>query len=222
VVGRFATEDSLRSVLRKIPNGQKIADPLSLNLYAYCFDNPLYYVDISGHDPAPVWAKNINSGKGTDEDYKKAFEVYENGLASVWAGSARKIVDKAIEKTLNILYVNGLPKTGEPNSVGRLYNPDGSVKQERYYGPDGQPVRDRDYNHSGEGHEFPHDHDWVGGERQKGIPVPHTQGDDNTAEIVAGGVAAVGTGYVIYRIVRMMISLAPPLWPTIPANALIP
>ena len=36
------------------------------------------------------------------------------------------------------------------------------------------------------------------------------------------GAAAIGTGYIIYRIIRMVPSLFPPLWPTIPENAVIP
>ena len=36
------------------------------------------------------------------------------------------------------------------------------------------------------------------------------------------GAAAVGTGYIIYRTVRMLPSLAPPLWWTIPENLVIP
>ncbi|NGN96271.1 DUF4157 domain-containing protein [Grimontia sp. S25] len=43
-----------------------------------------------------------------------------------------------------------------------------------------------------------------------------------TPEVVVGGAAAVGIGYLIYRGVRMIPSLAPPLWPTIPANLAIP
>ncbi|HYJ85634.1 MAG TPA: RHS repeat-associated core domain-containing protein, partial [Pyrinomonadaceae bacterium] len=40
---------------------------------------------------------------------------------------------------------------------------------------------------------------------------------------VAGGVVAgVGAGYLIYRGLRMIPSLFPPLWPTIPANLAIP
>jgi RHS repeat-associated protein len=39
---------------------------------------------------------------------------------------------------------------------------------------------------------------------------------------VAAGVAAVGTGYIIYRCVRMIPSIFPPFWPSIPLNALAP
>jgi len=38
-------------------------------------------------------------------------------------------------------------------------------------------------------------------------------------EVAVGGAA---TAYIIYRVVRMLPSLFPPLWPTIPVNAAIP
>ena len=42
------------------------------------------------------------------------------------------------------------------------------------------------------------------------------------AKKVATAGAAVGAGYIIYRVIRMIPSLFPPLWETIPANAAIP
>ncbi|EBA08384.1 hypothetical protein [Sagittula stellata] len=44
----------------------------------------------------------------------------------------------------------------------------------------------------------------------------------SAAQYAAGGVAAVGVGYLLYRGVRMLPSLFPPLWPSIPANLAIP
>jgi hypothetical protein len=41
-------------------------------------------------------------------------------------------------------------------------------------------------------------------------------------KVAVGAAAAVGTGYLIYRGIRMIPSLAPPLWWTIPANLAIP
>ncbi|WP_143320250.1 RHS repeat-associated core domain-containing protein [Clostridium sp. HBUAS56010] len=52
--GRFLTEDSVGSVTRKMPNEQEITDPLSLNKYTYCHNNPLLYTDPSGHIPLLV------------------------------------------------------------------------------------------------------------------------------------------------------------------------
>ena len=48
---------------------------------------------------------------------------------------------------------------GTPNSIGRIFYPDGSPKQEREYGPDGRPVVDHDH-HPGEDVGYDHDHDW--------------------------------------------------------------
>ena len=47
--GRFLTADTIHSVSRKMPNGQELVDPLSLNLYTYCHNNPVMYIDENGH-----------------------------------------------------------------------------------------------------------------------------------------------------------------------------
>lgn len=72
----------------------------------------------------------------------------------------------------------------------------------------------------------------------KGEPVDHydpkgnpiTPGEAHPGNIqlpsakqIVIGIGAVGTGYLIYRGVRMLPSVVfPPLWPTIPLNAAIP
>jgi len=43
------TEDTLLSVSHKLPNGQALVDPLSLNLYTYAYNNPVMFHDPSGH-----------------------------------------------------------------------------------------------------------------------------------------------------------------------------
>ena len=48
-IGRFTQQDSVWLMAREYPNGQKIVDPLSLNLYVYCANNPIVYADSSGH-----------------------------------------------------------------------------------------------------------------------------------------------------------------------------
>jgi Toxin with a conserved tryptophan and TIP tripeptide motif len=54
------------------------------------------------------------------------------------------------------------------------------------------------------------------------LPAPKEEGGmNNTQKVVAGGLA-IGAGYVIYRGLRMLPSLLPPLWWTLPANALAP
>ncbi|WP_424141323.1 RHS repeat-associated core domain-containing protein [Sporosalibacterium faouarense] len=44
-IGRFISEDSYTG---------KLTDPLSLNLYTYCWNNPIRYVDPSGNAPVTL------------------------------------------------------------------------------------------------------------------------------------------------------------------------
>ncbi len=46
-------------------------------------------------------------------------------------------------------------------------------------------------------------------------------GDRRSRQLMVG-VGALGAGYITYRIIRMLPSLFPPLWPTIPINAAAP
>jgi hypothetical protein len=107
---------------------------------------------------------------------------------------------------------NRCPSTGEPGST--YTNPKGDS---RVYGPDGQPAKDVDQPH---GHNPDvHEHEWNNGVRGPARPVPNAEA---IAKGVGTGVVVVGGGYLIYRGVRMLPSLAPPLWWTIPANVAIP
>ena len=47
---RMLSEDSVWSSKVKLANGQEIDDPLSLNLYTYCHNDPINFIDPSGHD----------------------------------------------------------------------------------------------------------------------------------------------------------------------------
>jgi RHS repeat-associated protein len=47
---RMLSEDNVRYVTRNMPNGQTIIEPLSLNLCTYCANNPVMYVDPTGHE----------------------------------------------------------------------------------------------------------------------------------------------------------------------------
>jgi len=54
------------------------------------------------------------------------------------------------------------------------------------------------------------------------VPVTPPGGIPTGVKVAAGAAAGIGAGYLIYRGVRMLPSLFPPLWPTIPANLAIP
>lgn len=65
---------------------------------------------------------------------------------------------------------------------------------------------------------MPHEHDWDWSvdppKRGPAYSVPLNN--------IGKGAAVVGSGYVIYRGVRMIPSFLPPLWWTIPANTVCP
>jgi RHS repeat-associated protein len=117
-----------------------------------------------------------------------------NVKGNVSGGKSVVVVDNGSLGNLNKpIAAKSLPPTGEPGSTGKLYNPDGSLKQERVYGPDGKALKDRDYNHGGSGHTFPHDHVWENGKR---VPDPKTFSNNilpvfpNPVTIIGGVVIA--------------------------------
>jgi hypothetical protein len=54
------------------------------------------------------------------------------------------------------------------------------------------------------------------------VPCPKKQPEFSTCQKVAVAAGGVTVGYVIYRCVRMIPSLFPPLWETIPVNVAVP
>lgn len=64
-IGRFISEDSARSNKIKLPNGIKIDDPLSLNLYTYCYNDPVNLTDPSGNTARSAWDGFV---KGIDDN----------------------------------------------------------------------------------------------------------------------------------------------------------
>ncbi len=63
VVGRFTQRDTVFGVANKLSNGQSITDPLSLNLYTYCYNNPVMYIDPDGNRVTGVGA-SVSTGTG--------------------------------------------------------------------------------------------------------------------------------------------------------------
>nr|WP_286174765.1 RHS repeat-associated core domain-containing protein [Harryflintia acetispora] len=47
--GRFTQQDNVAYTTAKLPNGAEVVDPLSLNLYTYCGNNPVMFADPSGN-----------------------------------------------------------------------------------------------------------------------------------------------------------------------------
>lgn len=88
-VGRFINEDSFPGV---------DAEPLSLNLYTYCENDPISYIDPSGHWPdlsnAGKWAQNVLSqaGKSINKGINAISKGIKAGIKAI-ADSISKAMD---------------------------------------------------------------------------------------------------------------------------------
>jgi RHS repeat-associated protein len=77
-MGRFINEDTYEG---------QIDNPLSMNLYTYAHNNPLIYIDPTGHSIGAAWGKVIGNFKKQAEDAvvtmgKHAYNAFTGGLAS--------------------------------------------------------------------------------------------------------------------------------------------
>ena len=179
----------------------------SYNLYAYCSNNPIIQSDPSGHG---LW-KSI----------KKVIRKITNSFTKKKATTSKsKNVKVSLSKINTASGVsnsgnNKLPTVGKPNSVASNNKGD-----KRYYGEDGRATKDVDTSHPWRHPDLenPHEHDWVWGE--DGSP---TRGEaHNFSNAAIETVAIIGIAYLIYRGVRMLPSLIPTFWWTIPINVATP
>ena len=216
------SEDSFRGSER---------DPLSLNLYTYCVNNPVNLWDPSGHRAeGDVF---YNGSKYNDANDVMSMQGELNSQGYIGADGKPLAVDGAFgpnteyavrqfqadhglsvdgmagNNTWGTLFASsGLPARGEPNSTARRYGPNGEVVQERKYGPDGKAQSDTDYNHGGVGHEFPHEHEWQDGVRGAGVPMPQpgTGTSNKSDSAVIDGVGTVAGGVAIGTIIYWVVS----------------
>lgn len=189
-------------------------DILAYNLYAYVSNNPIMYSDELGYGIISFVKKVVkkvkslftkNDKKSTSKPNKKQTTTPKITTVKSSSGGGN---------------INKLPSIDKPNSVKKA--PNGN---ERYYGPDGKATKDIDWSHPEHHPELdnPHQHDWVWGEDGKPKRGPAKNVDaEEAAEAIVGTAAIAGALYVTYRIIRMIPSLHPGLWWTIPLNASTP
>jgi RHS repeat-associated protein len=198
----------------------KLGDPQTLNLYAYVGNNPLVGIDPYGHFAgAHEYYNEMNGMLDQAEQINK--DVQKSNQAQ------QQNTTQAPDNTL-LAQNNTPPPPGRTPAQGATPDsttviPDGKGgSTTRTYGPDGRATTDVDKGHD-HGAGDPHAHDWDWGKKPPRQPArPLTPEEQANVKRVAAGAAAIGTGYIIYRVIRFLPSLAPPLWPTIPANAIIP
>ena len=115
-----------------------------------------------------------------------------------------------------------LPET-KPTQPDPRYGFRSKAGERQQYGDTQRGLRNRlnEWNTQGCGPPPLEAWDWAA----KPVPAPEPKPEvdaERVAEAAAATGAAVGAGYVIYRIIRFLPSLAPPLWWTIPENLAIP
>ncbi len=168
--GRFITRDTYRG---------NIYQPWTQNLYTYCNNNPINYVDPSGHNAASITTTIWNAAKGTAAGAAEGTTY--GSRAGFWGavagavigsifGHPESVVDQATEDELQRQYQaqqatssdRSLPLTGNPNSTVDRLDKDGNVVQRRQYDGEGRASKDTDYSDHGTPniHENPHDHTW--------------------------------------------------------------
>ena len=149
---------------------------VSYNLFSYCLNNPIRYIDQSGAYAEAVrhWALYMWWLPGVDSFWPFFDIAYGIGFvvlsgfvflrATIWFSQ----VEAKENET-----PSALPPEGEANTDKELYDKDGTLKQKRHYGPDGKAEYDIDYKHGGK-HPFPHKHTWDWGKEppRSNIHIP--------------------------------------------------
>jgi len=115
--------------------------------------------------------------------------------------------------------VGNLPAT-KPAQPDPRYGTRSIEGERNAYGNDQKGLQNRlnDWNSNNCGPPPPGAWDWATRDTPAADPKPV----DGAVKSVAATGAVVGAGYVVYRIIRFLPSLIPPLWETIPANLAIP
>ena len=91
-IGRFVSQDSYRGSVDK---------PGQWHLYAYCANNPINYVDPSGHDFLANWVKALLKKVRLSVAEKTSIRIYISGVASAYLNQkgytlARKMFNHAL------------------------------------------------------------------------------------------------------------------------------
>lgn len=103
-IGRFISRDSFAG---------RNSDPLSLNLYTYCINNPIRYADPSGHFKIPKWVKSVgNWFEERYDDWKTGAEEISNTVKTSFKKNKDKI-EKGATKIVTFVAgkFNSLVKT---------------------------------------------------------------------------------------------------------------
>ena len=102
-IGRFTQRDSLTG---------KIGDPLSLNLYTYCHNNPVYYFDPSGHKSwCKTWEEFGSQVSEINYNLKRTSKI----VFPSWLNDSKNAENKVQRFTSGFAYSNS---TGGSVAIG--------------------------------------------------------------------------------------------------------
>ena len=157
--------------------------------------------------------KAVNSITSKPDTSKKVNTVTSTSVKKTSSSSSKNVCPNPSRSGSKSLPVHG----GPPNGV--LTSPDG--KQKRFYDDNGDASKDLDYGHPEHHPDLPspHGHEW---DWNKTPPRQKAIDPKDFSKIVVDSAVTAGTVYLIYRGVRMLPSLFPGLWWTIPINAATP
>jgi RHS repeat-associated protein len=138
-IGRFISEDSVRankkSLLPMLGNAKidaryEIDDPLSLNLYTYCYNNPINLFDPTGHKAGDLFKSQDDAAKDFGNTYNKG-SINDNKeyIAVVYEVTKKEKVTFLFftwEKTVTY-YTYTEPDKGSGSSATVPSPPDGKV-----------------------------------------------------------------------------------------------
>lgn len=190
--GRFVSEDPAR-----IGEG-------AVSLFGYVQNQPALNTDSYGLAPS---APPTNAD-GSDASPPVPLEPGKNGQPNRWVPANPSQGGSRGAKWKPEHPVNS-PGGGQP---GASWDPDGHWDVD-----DGKGGRRR---YAPDGTEVDHDNNPVSNPRNQSCQLSDDPNSYGRSFLVGAGLA--GTGYLIYRGIRFLPSLFPPLWPTIPFNAVAP
>lgn len=167
------------------------------NLYVYSLNDPVNKIDITG-------------AICTDFDYKKKALILNVNVELGDGWSYRIDSKNTPNEHIHLFHKN-------KRKGWYAQNKDGSIHDKNKNGPnDGPPSKPKRKLKEKAG--------WDWDEKAKEYEQKEKNNKYSTKPIKSYAEAAgwAALGYAIYRVVRFGVSLFPPLWPTLPINAIVP
>jgi len=184
----------------------------------YACDIGIHWMDI----PDPIGNGGINGGGGRAISNRSTIASYAKKTCSELATLIRAVRDELAKRGADLVkdLLNLPPGPGPMTIAGhtqKFRERQGSLRKAL------SEFLTQGCGGPGPTNSIPGDAwEWATDPTPKKRGIPDSSQSSRMLEIGGGVVVTAATAYVVYRVVRMLPSLAPPLWPSIPANLAIP